>query len=1115
MIRPIEPISFLDQSPSVPVIDVRSPGEFGHGHVPGAVNIPLFDDDERAVIGTLYVKSGREAAILKGLDLALPRTAMFIRSLYGVLSNPGNILIYCWRGGLRSAMMAEVFNRAGYEIGLLTGGYKAYRRFIREAFARPASIIVLGGYTGSGKTDLLKAISIQGEQVIDLEGLACHKGSVFGALGQSAQPTNEQFENNLYARWSELDFNRQVWIEDESRMIGRVTMPDAVAEHISNGTMIRVELDIFVRIQRLVKEYAEFDVKELTRAIARIGERLGGEKTKQAISALENHRFEEVASIALSYYDKAYQFAMARRRNNNVHQISIPGMDPETDAARIIELACKIYKMDTIYLDYNATTPIDPLVIEAIRPYLEDHFGNPSSAHRYGAQAKIAVEKARSQVASLLNARSDEIIFTSGGSESNNFAIKGVAFAQGSKGNHIITTSIEHPAVTEVCRFLENNGFRITWLPVDEYGMVNPLEVEKAITPQTILITVMHANNETGTVQPLEAIGKIAREHGVLLHTDAAQSVGKIPVNVENLQVDLLSVAGHKLYAPKGVGALYIRRGVRLEKLIHGADHESNLRAGTENVMEIVGLGKAADLAAQMLIREVGSAIRDAEHRIRDLRDRLHTGIRRAIPEIRLNGHPEFRLPNTLSLAFPGVEATMLLEEMKGIAASAGAACHADQTDISGVLAAMSVPREFAIGTIRFSVGRMTTLEEIDTAIPIVVNAYRRIKGVGLSEDYRIPDAEDERQITNHISRNPVPVSQLANPALKLTEPASRICLTDYTHALGCACKIRPQLLEQILKGIPGKKNPAILVGHETADDAAVYMINEDTAIVQTVDFIPPVVDDPYMYGAIAAANALSDVYAMGGKPLFALSIVGFPDRRLPLAVLQQIIRGANDKAAEAGIQVVGGHSIEDHEPKFGLVVTGIIHPAKILRNSTARAGDALVLTKPLGTGIITTAIKQGLADKTAIEKVMQVMAELNSVPAEIMSRYPVNACTDVTGFGLLGHLKEMVTGAGLQVQLNADCVPVIDSAWEYAAAGAIPGGTKNNLIYVKELVHWNERTPELMKFILADAQTSGGLLISLPAHQAIDLVESLHRAGITSAAIIGKWSEGRPAIMV
>ena len=340
MIRPIEPIIFLQQSTISPVIDVRSPGEYGQGHVPGAINIPIFDDSERANVGTLYIKSGREDAILKGLDLALPKIDRYIESLLEV-SSSGNILLYCWRGGLRSALMAEVFSKAGYEVDLLTGGYKAYRQFIREKLSSPATIFVLGGYTGSGKTELLKAIGSLGEQVVDLEGLACHKGSVFGALGQAPQPSNEQFENNLYTRWSELDLSRVVWLEDESRMIGRITLPDPIVEHITNGTLIRIEIDISVRINRLVKEYSVFDKQLLTEAINRIGERLGGTRTRQAITALEDNRFDEVTAIALSYYDKAYLFSISRRKSKKVHEILISGDEVILDASMIIELAKK------------------------------------------------------------------------------------------------------------------------------------------------------------------------------------------------------------------------------------------------------------------------------------------------------------------------------------------------------------------------------------------------------------------------------------------------------------------------------------------------------------------------------------------------------------------------------------------------------------------------------------------------------------------------------------------------------------------------------------------------------------------------------------------------------
>ena len=337
MIRIIYPSGFLTQATLFPVIDVRSPGEFAQGHVPGAVSIPLFSDAERSMVGTLYVQSGKQDAIMKGLDLALPKVGFYLESVRKI-SPPGLILLHCWRGGLRSSLMAEVFNKAGYDVALLDGGYKAYRHAIRESLAREARIVVLGGNTGSGKTQLLQSIASHGEQVIDLEKLACHKGSVFGALGQPPQPTNEQFENELHVQWQKLDFLRPVWMEDESRMIGRVTLPDPVVEHLSQGLLIRVGLDSRVRIRRLVAEYACFESKLLAEAINRIGERLGGTRTKEALAALDEGNFETVAAIVLAYYDKAYQFSMTRRKNSAVLDLNIQGRDQEQDALRIIEL---------------------------------------------------------------------------------------------------------------------------------------------------------------------------------------------------------------------------------------------------------------------------------------------------------------------------------------------------------------------------------------------------------------------------------------------------------------------------------------------------------------------------------------------------------------------------------------------------------------------------------------------------------------------------------------------------------------------------------------------------------------------------------------------------------
>lgn len=376
-----------------------------------------------------------------------------------------------------------------------------------------------------------------------------------------------------------------------------------------------------------------------------------------------------------------------------------------------------------IYLDYNGTTPHAPEVIDAMRPFLETDFGNPSSSHWYGIKPKKAVEKAREQVAGILNCSPSEVIFTSGGTESNNHAILGMARQLKEKGNHIITSSFEHPAVFEVCGHLARNGFEINYLPVNGEGIVDPGDVEAAVRPSTILISIMHANNEVGTVQPLADISHIAREHGIALHTDAAQSVGKIPTNVQALGADLLSVAGQKVYGPKGIGALYVRSSLAPEKFCLGAGQEKGRRAGTENVMGIVGLGEACAIAQKDLERNMA--------RMKYLRDRLHEGLLSRVAGIQLNGHQERRLPNTASLSFKGLEANRILEEIGlEVAASAGAACHADTIELSHVLLAMGVPVEWAKGTLRFSVGKMTTVAEIDKAIRVVADAVEKLRGL-------------------------------------------------------------------------------------------------------------------------------------------------------------------------------------------------------------------------------------------------------------------------------------------------------------------------------------------------------------------------------------------------
>ena len=374
-----------------------------------------------------------------------------------------------------------------------------------------------------------------------------------------------------------------------------------------------------------------------------------------------------------------------------------------------------------VYLDYNATTPLTEDVIEAMRPFLGVHFGNPSSQHFYGQITHQAVETARRQVAHLIRAHPNEIIFTSGGTESNNLALRGAARAGNGDKNHIITSAVEHPAVTEVCQFMEIEGFEITTLPVDEFGLVSPLDLQSTLRSDTLLVSIMHANNEVGTIQPIQTLADLAHESGALFHTDAAQSVGKIPVNVEELGVDLLSIAGHKLYAPKGVGALYIREGVRLKKITFGAGQERGLRPGTENVLEIIGLGRAAQGARQDLEA-------NRQH-FKTMRDRLEAGLMAALGEenLKVNGHPEKRLPNTLNISFKGMRANDLLEKIQAdVAASAGAACHADQVQISSVLAAMEIPVKWAQGTLRFSVGQMTRTEEIDRAVNAIARAINQ-----------------------------------------------------------------------------------------------------------------------------------------------------------------------------------------------------------------------------------------------------------------------------------------------------------------------------------------------------------------------------------------------------
>jgi cysteine desulfurase len=378
--------------------------------------------------------------------------------------------------------------------------------------------------------------------------------------------------------------------------------------------------------------------------------------------------------------------------------------------------------MDRIYLDYAATTPTHPDVVAAMLPYFTEHFGNPSSIYSLGQESKEAIQGARSQVARLIGAQDEEIVFTGGGTEADNYALKGIAYANEKKGNHIITTAIEHHAVIETCAFLEKHGFTVTYLPVDKYGLVDPDEVKNAITPKTILISVMHANNEVGTIQPLVEIANAAREHKIPLHTDAVQTAGHIPIAVNQLGVDMLSMSAHKLYGPKGVGALYVRKGLKLTPFLHGGGQEKGRRSGTENVPGIVGFGKAAEMVRGEIDTEVP--------RLTLLRDKLTKGLLTGIPDTHLNGHPGKRLPNNVNISVDFIEGeSMCLNlDMEDICVSTGSACSSASLEPSHVLLAMGLKHEQAHGSLRFTSGKWTTEADIDkvlNTLPGIINKLR------------------------------------------------------------------------------------------------------------------------------------------------------------------------------------------------------------------------------------------------------------------------------------------------------------------------------------------------------------------------------------------------------
>ncbi|KAG2392931.1 hypothetical protein C9374_009508 [Naegleria lovaniensis] len=880
-----------------------------------------------------------------------------------------------------------------------------------------------------------------------------------------------------------------------------------------------------------------------------------------------------------------------------------------------------------IYLDYNATTPIHPVVGQTMIPYITTHFGNPSSSHQYGAITKKAVTHARIQVSELLNCYPEEIIFTSGGTESNNYAIKGVVetallkrseMMNSRKENeeksssslhaplvHCISCKIEHPSILEVFKYLEQRYrglVEITYCGVDSNGVINLEELKNALRKETVLVSVMHSNNEVGTLQPIKEIGGIIRnfektngmqKHSILLHTDAAQSVGKILISLYDQQifshvddeekgvkiaidrnnikkelkelnenyvselfgdddeispVHLLSVCTHKFYGPKGVGALFIRKncGIQLQKQMHGAGvHEKGFRSGTENVIEIVGLGKACELSLVEMIARVTH--------MKKTRDLLHSGLLDRLQHrifLKLNGHPEKRLPNTLNISFAGLEANTILDDISQyVAASAGAACHStshsednDESKstkkivISQILEEMGVSVNVGMGTIRFSTGIHLTEEQVKRAIDIIAESVLKmipetIPTTHNTNSLQTSAINSETHLTsqnnhsNALVGSLLPLSLTTNhDATSNTEkalspttatPLSDIKLTSTTHGLGCGCKIRAQTLSAVLRKLPLQPmNPNVLVGTETSDDCGVYRLNAEQALCLTVDFFTPIVDSPKDFGAIACANALSDVYAMGGECRVALNIVAFPVKRLPLEILQQILEGAQMKANEAGVTIIGGHSIEDNEPKFGMCVTGVVHPDRVWKNVGSRPGDVLILTKPIGTGIITTGLKKNMitsSDESA-KKCVEWMSTLNKKSSEILRgkyreeqrdvSYTIHGCTDVTGFGLLGHLKEMMTLSEcgeerIYAEIESSKVPIMENVYNLVVSDVIPGGTVNNMNFVSTVTKYEDSVSSIHRTILNDAQTSGGLLFSVPPHEVEEIRKDFMNQGV------------------
>ena len=763
---------------------------------------------------------------------------------------------------------------------------------------------------------------------------------------------------------------------------------------------------------------------------------------------------------------------------------------------------------EVIYLDYNATTNIHEEVRKAMEPYLNIYFGNPSSSHKYGIQTKKGIVKARNQIAKMLNCSPNEIIITSGASESNNYANKGIINyyfhnTPSPEKISVISSTIEHPSVIEIYPYLKSiykDKIEVINVPCDSKGIINIENFKNSMKKDTLLVSIMLANNETGCVQPIKEITEIAKKinPNCIVHTDASQALGKIPVDVQNLGVDLLTVAGHKIYGPKGIGALYIKNGIekKLEKIIHGASHENNLRAGTENVLEIVGLGEACGLISRDLNKRMRQFMITRNIIYKIISDKIPKNnyilqgpeIDLSIDINKLNDEElcelvtkEKRLTNTLYISFPGIDANLILDKLSDkIACSAGAACHSEGVNMSHVLQAMKVSPQVAMGTLRISTGILTTEKEAEEGAKYIAEIVLQLmpKNNILEENNLLKYIKEDEEAINNCR------------------------LTKNTHGMGCGCKISPKLLQEVLSSLPIQKcisnNKNILVDNTSFDDGSVYNLtpfylsssssdkNKEIALVSTLDFFTPICDNPYDFGSISCSNALSDIYAMGAKPINALSIVAFPITLLPKIILREILRGAQDKADEAECPILGGHSIDDNEPKFGLSVNGLVNKNKIWKNNSIKKNNYILLTKKIGTGVIMTALKKDIVDKNekCVIDSINTMKYLNKYHYDLIveNNIKIDACTDVTGFGLLGHLSECLLGEEnknlyAEIYYNKVCF-INDKVYELTEMGMTPGGAKSNLVYVEKKVNYDKKMTENEKLLINDPQTSGGLLL-------------------------------------